>query len=286
MATNVTLRQKPISNGRKSLYLDFYPPITNLETGKKTRREFLRLYIHDKPRTSTEREKNRQNLLIAEKIRLKRLNELNKPEIYTAFEIAQLKQKEKGKLCFIDYYKVQMNKREGSTHDVWVSSLNYLNKFTNGTLKFSEITEKLCNDYREFILNTPSMRTNKAKLSQNTANSYFNKFKATLKQAFKDGIISVDINGRIDSIGQINTPRVFLTKEELNKLANTECVNPVLKKAALFSALTSLRMSDIRKLKWDEIVYSDDQGYSIHFQQKKTKKRSEEHTSELQSRGH
>src|SRR5690554_4425043 len=101
MATNVILRQKPISKGRKSLYLDFYPPITNLETGKRTRREFLRLYIFDKPRTPQEREKNRQNLHIAESIRLKRMNELSKPEIYTAFEIEQLKQKEKGELCFI-----------------------------------------------------------------------------------------------------------------------------------------------------------------------------------------
>jgi len=51
MATKVSLRQKKISKGRKSLYLDFYPPIPHPETGEPTRREFLGLYIFEKPKT-------------------------------------------------------------------------------------------------------------------------------------------------------------------------------------------------------------------------------------------
>ncbi|OAD46007.1 tyrosine-type recombinase/integrase [Polaribacter atrinae] len=46
MAVKVKLREKNISGGRKSLYLDFYPAITNHKTGKKTRREFLGLYLY------------------------------------------------------------------------------------------------------------------------------------------------------------------------------------------------------------------------------------------------
>ena len=45
MTIKVTLREKPISKNRKSLYLDFYPAITDPKTGKSTRREFLGLYI-------------------------------------------------------------------------------------------------------------------------------------------------------------------------------------------------------------------------------------------------
>ena len=41
MLTKVKLRQKPLADGKLSLYLDFYPPITDPVTGKKTRREFL-----------------------------------------------------------------------------------------------------------------------------------------------------------------------------------------------------------------------------------------------------
>ena len=41
----VKLRQKKISKGRKSLYLDIYPPIPHPKTGEPTRREFLGLYL-------------------------------------------------------------------------------------------------------------------------------------------------------------------------------------------------------------------------------------------------
>ena len=41
MAVKVKLLQKKISGGRKTLYLDFYPAIISLKTGKETRREFL-----------------------------------------------------------------------------------------------------------------------------------------------------------------------------------------------------------------------------------------------------
>jgi len=44
-----------------------------------------------------------------------------------------------------------------------------------------------------------------------------------------------------------------------------------LKRAALFSALTGLRFSDISKLVWSEVQYSELEGYFLQFRQKKTK---------------
>ncbi|WP_299104315.1 site-specific integrase [uncultured Tenacibaculum sp.] len=271
MAIKVTLRQKPISKGRKSLYLDFYPPIPIIGTDKTTRREFLGLYIYNKATTPLQKQDNKQTLLLAEQIRQKRDNELNKPEVYTTFELEQLKAKEKGKLSFISYYEQQMDKRKGKNYDVWISAFNYLKDFTNGSLKFSELDEKFCNDYREYLLNVNSKRRGKTQLSQNSAHSYFNKFKATLKQAFKDNILPFDLNAKIEPIKQADTKRVFLSLEELNLLVKADCPNPLLKRASLFSALTGLRFSDIQKLKWSEIIYIKDQGYFIQFQQKKTK---------------
>ena len=37
------------------------------------------------------------------------------------------------------------------------------------------------------------------------------------------------------------------------------CNNPLLKRAALFSALTGLRFSDIQKMTWGELEYVEDQ---------------------------
>ncbi|MFX7824711.1 phage integrase SAM-like domain-containing protein, partial [Acinetobacter baumannii] len=91
------------------------------------------------------------------------------------------------------------------------------------SLKFSELNEKFCNDFKDFLLTSPSNRSSKKALSQNSAVSYFNKLKASLKQAYKDGYLQIDLNQRIEPIKQAETQRNFLTIEELNKLVKTDC---------------------------------------------------------------
>jgi integrase len=192
---------------------------------------------------------------------------LNKPEIYTEFEREQLKKKELGDKDFVSYFKELADKRN---HDNWVSAYHYLHTFTNGQLKFSELNEKFFNDFKDYLLTTNTKRSNVEKLSQNSAVSYFNKVKATLKQAFKDGYLQTNLNVLIEPIKPAETQRNFLTIEELNLLVKAECKCPELKNAALFSALTGLRFSDIEKLVWAEIEYINGNGHFIRFTQQKT----------------
>jgi integrase len=271
MATKVKLREKPISGNRQSLYLDFYPPIPHPETGEPTRREFLGMYLFDKAKNPIDKQHNKETLQLAEQIRQKRENHLNKPEIYTGYEKEQLKIKERGEKNFVEYFKSLADKRKASNHDNWVSSYNYLETFTNGNLKFSDLNEMFCNEFKEYLLTTKSNKSNKVTLSQNTALSYFNKLKAALKQAYKDGYLSTNLNASIEPVKQAETQRNFLTIEELNTLVKTECNNPLLKRAALFSALTGLRFSDIKNLVWGELEYIESNGHFIQFKQQKTK---------------
>jgi len=271
MATKVTLRQKAISKNRHSLYLDFYPPIAHPETGEPTRREFLGMYLTDKPKNPLEKQGNKDAIQIAEQIRQQRENLLNKPEIYSGYEKEQLRLKELGEQNFVAYFKSLTDKRNASNYDNWVSAFQYLDTFTNGSLKFADITEMWCNDFKEFLLTTQSNKSTKATLAPNTAVSYFNKVKAALKQAYKDGILSIDVNAKIAPIPLTDTRRNKLTIQELNSLANTDCNKPLLKKAALFSALTGLRFSDIAKLVWAEVEFIEGNGYYLNFTQQKTK---------------
>ncbi len=283
MATKVKLRQKTISGNRQSLYLDFYPPIKHPETGEPTRREFLGRYLFNEfelgkdgkqkkiKLNPIDKKHNTETLQVAEQIRQKRDNELNKPEIYTGYELERLKIRERGEENFIAYFKKLADKRKASNHDNWVSAYHYLEKFTNGNLKFANLNEMFCNDFKEYLLTTNSNKSSKQTLSQNSAVSYFNKVKATLKQAYKDGYLQADLNGRIEPIKPAETQRNFLTLEELNSLAKAYCPNELLKKSALFSALTGLRFSDIEKLLWSELEYIEGNGYFIQFKQQKTK---------------
>ena len=271
MAIKVKLRDKDISGNRKSLYLDFYPAITHPETGEPTRREFLKMYLFNKAKNPIDKQHNKETLQLAEQIRQKRENHLNKPEIYTGYEKEQLKIKERGEQNFVEYFKSLADKRKASNHDNWLSAYNYLETFTKGNLKFTNLNEKFCNEFKNYLLTTKSNKSKKFTLAQNSAVSYFNKLKAALKQAYKDGYLSSDLNSKIQPVKQAETQRNFLTIEELNSLVKTECSNPLLKCAAIFSALTGLRFSDIKNLVWGELEYIEGNGYFIKFKQQKTK---------------
>jgi integrase len=270
MSIKVALREKKITGNRKSLFLDFYPAIPHPKTGKPIRKEYLGLYLFENEKSPINKQHNSETLKIAESIRQRKENILNKPEIYTAYEQEQLKIKELGELCFVEYFSKLADKRKNSNHDNWVSARNYLRAFTNGKLKFADLNERFLNDFKDYLLTTKSIKSDKTTLAQNSAVSYFNKVKATLKQAYKDGILQYDLNERVEPIKQAETRRNYLTLEELNRLAQTPCNNPLLKRVALFSALTGLRFSDIKNLVWGQVHDSREGGKVLLFTQQKT----------------
>lgn len=143
--------------------------------------------------------------------------------------------------------------------------------FTDGHKKFCDIDLAFCEGFKDYLLTTKSRKSEKVKLARNSAVSYFNKFKAALREAYQEDYFAKDINTKVSGIDPEETHRDFLNLEELNNLIKTPCNTPILKRAALFSALTGLRFSDIEKLTWSEIRKDDKGNCSIVFRQKKTK---------------
>lgn len=270
MAVKVTLRKKPISGKRQSLYLDFYPPIENANTGKLSRREVLGMYIYDNTRNPLDKIHNTNNLQLAEQIRQKRESDLNKPEIYNALEQEQLKKNKRQDGNFIIYFKKLAEKRNTSNRFIWLGSCGFLKLLKGDVLKFSDIDIELCAEFREFLETTKSKKSDKMKLSDNSIKTYYDKFRSALKQAYKDGYLSENIAEKTNAVKQAETQRNYLSLEELNTLVKTDCKSAEIKTQALFSALTGLRRSDIQKLIWEEVQHVKGSGYVIRFKQKKT----------------
>ena len=128
---------------------------------------------------------------------------------------------------------------------------------------------KLVESFRRFLMTAPQGGNKSGTISQNTASTYFAIFKAGLKQAFVDGYLTIDISAKVKGIQEQESRREYLTVEELNRLAQTPC-DPLLKRAALFSALTGIRHCDIQKLKWSEVEMFNG-NYRLNFTQQKTK---------------
>ena len=132
------------------------------------------------------------------------------------------------------------------------------------------MTVSLIEDYRDYLIKAKSLRKNKKQLSRNTALSYYNKIKTTLKAAYKEDKLKKDINARIGSIKEMEFQRNFMTLEETRRLFATPCPNLMVRNISMFSVLTGVRYSDIAKLTWSELHYIENDGHYIIFRQKKT----------------
>mgnify|MGYP003592232818 FL=1 len=270
---NVTLRKRILPSGKITLYLDFFPPVYNHKTHKLYRREYLSLFLVPKPKSPIEKALNSENLYKAEIIRGNRFNEVNKEQIYTPFELERIHIKEVGEKSFIHYLKHTAESRTGNNADIWKYAIIHFEMFLkNEDILMQDIDVTIIEDFRAYLLKAKCLRKKNQFLAQNTALSYFNKIKATLRKAYKKGLLQTDVNAAIESIKEQESQRNFLTMEEAVRLFKTPCKKEIVKRVSLFSLLTGMRYSDISKLTWEEVQYSKQEGYYIRFKQQKTDK--------------
>lgn len=269
--TNVILRKQAVSNGRSSLYLDYYPPITHPVTNKLTRREFLKLYLFDKPKSQIEKITNAENLYTAQLIQIRKQNELRKDDIYSEFEKEQMEIQRIAQGSFLEYFKDLADRKEGNNKVIWTTAIAHFEAFIKEQkITFKDITVTFMNDYKEYLLKAKKRNDPTKTLARNSALSYHNKLKATLKRAYKEGKLKTDINSGIDTIKEQESQRNFLTLKEARTLFDTPCPNQIVFRASKFATLTGLRYSDITKLIWSEIEFIEHDGYYIRFKQQKT----------------
>lgn len=259
MVSKVTLRKAKISQGRESLYLDFYPPIRDRRTMKMVYKEYLGIYIFQEPKNPIEREFNNEMQMKAEAIRSIRYQSIVNEEFGFI-------DKHKKQMDFINYFHEYAKKKNPK----WMFVYKHFNSFVNGKCTFGEVDVDLCIKFRDYLLEAKQLKYPDKKISQNSAAGYFSTFRGLLKIAFKEKMLRENINEYLDRIEYMDTKKEFLTKDELVKLALTECEQPVLKKASLFSCITGLRRSDVIGLKWENIVPSSEGGYCMRIRTEKT----------------
>ena len=263
----VHLRKREQKRGKRiSLYLEYYKGTQKSDEGKALvirEYESLGIFLHIKPSTPLQKQENKQNLELAKNIKSKRELEIKNNEFGFLTNT-------KSNSDFLQYFNKLTEDRLSSigNYGNWDSTLKHLTQYTKGRVLFKEIDENFCEGFKDYLTNKVK-KNNGDSLSSSSVSSYFNKFRASLKQAVKDKIIlynsSVDV--KIPKVKE--KEREYLTIEEVRQIEKAECRYEVLKRAFLFSCLTGLRWSDINKLKWKE-VHIDSEGNRIHYYQKKT----------------
>ncbi|MEN6619753.1 MAG: site-specific integrase [Rikenellaceae bacterium] len=213
--------------------------------------------------------------VFADGVRSIRQKEYDNADLYTEKEVELAVQNQRQQIDFIEYFlEVSKDRHRNNSKSIiinWNRVGELLKLFSNNQpLPFSQINLSKAEEIRRFMLTAPCGGNKKGTVSHNTAATYYSIFKAGLKQAFVDGYLTVDISAKIKGIQDQESRREHLSVEELNILVETPCDRPILKRAALFSALTGVRHCDIQKLKWKEIQVVGEQ-VRLNFTQQKTK---------------
>ena len=260
ICTKVTLRQRLLPSGKITLYLDYYPAIRNPKTNRSQRHEYMGIYLYGNPTNQVQRNFNKTMLEKAELIRCRRQEQV----INRQFGFIDHTQQRED---FLAYFEEVCKKR----YEKWKIVFMHFRKFTGGKCTFGDVTVDLCTRFREYLLTAKQLKHTEKTVSRNTASGYFSTFRALLKQAYKERLITENINDYLEYIEWEDVVREFLTQEELIQLAQTPCKHDVLRRASLFSCLTGLRISDIENLHWYNIQSVTGIGLCIVITIQKTK---------------
>jgi len=262
----ISLKKKKLSSGKLSWYIEFYDGsyIDKNGTMKHNRKfEYLKLYTLQEPRTASDKKKDKETVKLANQIL-----SIRKSEYFQGKH--SIKNDKKSKTRFLDYFDELKSERFNSkgNYGNWDAAGKHLERYCSPTLTFENVDDEFAKGFKRF-LDSKSVTKSGIALSQNSKYTYFNKFKAALRQAFEDGFLNEDLTKRLKSFEQGESQREYLVHSELQALAIAKCKYQVLKNAFIFSCLCGLRWSDIDKLKWSE-VRDEDSGCRIIFRQKKT----------------
>lgn len=264
----IKLHQKPQrSTGRTSLVLEYYYGYTRDEEGRiKHRRKFetLEYFLYTTPRNKAERDHNKINLEMAEKVKAKRLLDEQNEQYGFAGQF-------KIRTNLVEFIRGMIEQRKDSPGNWgnWDSMLKHLIAYAGTQTTFERVDRRFVEGFRNYLAKRARTKSGTA-LSANSQNSYFLKFKAALNRAVEEGIVTHSPAMGVKATRTEDVHREYLTVEELQRLVKTDCSYPVLKDAFIFSCLTGMRWSDINKLTWGE-VQEFDGGTRVVFRQKKTR---------------
>ncbi|HLM62080.1 MAG TPA: site-specific integrase [Pyrinomonadaceae bacterium] len=181
-------------------------------------------------------------------------------------------------LVFFRNVVEQKQKFSVSTYRIWEAIYRHLFDFCGCSCSFKQLDSVFVERFREYLLTCkPNVRppvrpgklwatSSKQNLGRNTAKSYFERFTTVVKQAREANYLTADPTAKVEPIKARTPEREFLLIDELQRLAQTVCDIPDnLRRAALFSALTGLRYSDLVNLTWANLRNNPNSGYMLNI---------------------
>lgn len=284
---NPKLMQAKLGDGQISLYLEYYlgresTPILDeygepvlYESGKmkgtpmykvkhNRRKESLKLYLIEKPRTPIERQKNSETLELAKRIRFER-----EQQLLQSTEGYRIKEKREVNLHdyflnYIDGYTKKDNRMVTLAYRRFVDFLNDTPEYSiySKQIKPNQLTKDMIMDFTDYL---------QSRSKGEGAQTIYKRFKKVIKHAVEHEVMQKNpCNGISITIDENVLRKDILSADEIQTLASTHYKgeNPDIRRAFIFCLYSGLRFCDVKELTFANVDFSNK---VLKFEQNKTK---------------
>lgn len=269
---NPKLGAKILSDGRESLFLDYYfgyqmvysERLDKQVARKDRKREFLKLYLWQAPRTPLERQQNKETMELAKRIRFERGQELLE-------NVEGYRLKKKSDINFLDYFRAYIDKYTKKDIRMVEIALKRFIDFLNDTPEYSkyvkrikpeQITKDMVEDFTEYL---------RGRSVGEGAKSIYARFKKVIKYAIEhDVMVKNPCTGISIKVDDQQLRKEVLSPEEIQQLIAThyEHENPNIRRAFILCLYCGLRFCDVKDLTFANVDHSNK---LLKFEQSKTK---------------
>ena len=259
---NPRLLKKPIKEGTEySLYLEYKVGYKEDNGSCIRRKETLSLYLLANPRTIAQRQKNKETIELARKIRFEREQEfLENKEGYRL--------KKSRSINFLDFFQSYIDRYPKKDIKVIKMGFNDFKKFLaekyphfSTRIEPRYMTKKMMEEFAQYI--TDHHRGS-------GISSAYRRFKKVILAAVEQGLFSDNpCKGIVLDNKEDMLVKDILSAEELQKLFSTpfDRENPVIRRAFAMTCFSGIRFCDLKVLSYGDIDYENKM---ISFRQRKT----------------
>ena len=270
---NPKLGAKILSNGRESLFLDYYFGYTMVydeakdkQVAKKDRkRDYLKLYLWQAPRTPIERQQNKETLELAKKIRFEKGQEL-----LESIEGYRLKN-ERRKINFLDYFQTYINNYTKKDIRMVQIALQRFKNFLRDTPEYCKFAKSIKPEQLDKDMIIAYTEYLQSRSIGEGAKSIYQRFKKVIKFAVEhDVMLKNPCMGIVIKVDDQILKKDVLSLEEEQTLINThyDGENPNIRRAFIMCLYCGLRFCDVKDLTFSNVDYSNK---LLKFEQNKTK---------------
>ena len=284
---NPQLKQRPLKDGRQSLYLEYYlgrieTPVLDdngepvlYQTGKMAgkpkfkivhdrKKETLNLYLYSKPKNPFERQQNKETLELAKKIRFER-----EQQLLESSEGYRLKKSKD--IDFLTYFQGYIDRYTKKDVRMMELALNRFRDFLKDTPEYSRYKDGIKPDQLTKDMMLAFTEYLQSRGTGEGPRGIFQRFKKVVKYAVEHDDMKKDPTTGISiKVDDEMLRKDVLSVEEMEKLIATHYTgeNPETRRAFILSLYCGLRFCDVKSLTFANVDYSNK---LLKFEQNKTK---------------